>query len=316
MSKKAPSSGDDNNNVIPLLTIENTQQRKFKSPPSSRIEAAIEALLFSADKPITAEEIQIWLNLADLRSVYQTLRALQNGYTLQQRGFELIQVNRGWQLRTRSEFSEWILSMKEAKPVRLSKAALETLAIVAYQQPITKSEIEALRGVDSGAVIRALVEQRVLISAGRRKEHGSPIVYATGPHFLHLFGLRDLADLPRLKDLRSLTGGSDEIFPDEGVQTSGNIPITNLQDPEDSVKETTNPENIPLLHHNVLPWEPRRSSNLIDAEEQNDKPEELHNALQKRNPFLLFNMAMQIGNRNDREASISEDSPESSEDDN
>ncbi|MFT5682005.1 MAG: segregation and condensation protein B [Myxococcota bacterium] len=174
-------------------------------PPADHlIEAALEAMLLASDGPSTIDQLNLWLEDPGKRRVRTALHNLQTRWKRENRGITLVQVARGWQLRTDVRFARWVATMRGGKPMRLSKAALETLSVVAYRQPVTRSEIEELRGVDSGGVMRMLCERQLCHVIGRAEVPGRPLIYGTTPGFLSMFGLRDLSDLPTLRDLRAL----------------------------------------------------------------------------------------------------------------
>ena len=110
----------------------------------------------------------------------------------------------GWQLRTQRRYAQWVSRITEVKPLRLSTAAIETLSIIAYRQPTIRHDIESLRGVDCGGMVRNLIQRGLVKSVGRSEGVGRPLLYGTTPYFLEFFGLRDLSDLPALRDLREL----------------------------------------------------------------------------------------------------------------
>jgi segregation and condensation protein B len=173
-------------------------------------------MLLAAEGAMTVEELDTWLEQPGPRRVREALRGIQRRLRQERRGWQLVEVARGWQLRTDVTFSRWVSAMRGGKPTRLSKAALETLAVVAYRQPVTRAEIEELRGVDVGGVLRTVVERDLVTVVGRRDEPGRPLVYGTTTAFLSLFGLRNLSDLPTLRDLRALQEDSAE-GPSAGV---------------------------------------------------------------------------------------------------
>lgn len=187
-------------------------------PPAHLVVPAIEALLFAADGPLTEAKLDEHLGSPGLQAVRSGLSALGQRYA-EGSGVRLVQVAKGWQLRTDPRFSRWVSRMRGGRPVKLSKAALETLSIVAYRQPVTKSEIDELRGVDCGGVLRMLVERGLVAVQGRRDEPGRPLLYGSTQEFLVLFGLRDLSDLPTLRDLRELTDDDPRLGPlgDDGL---------------------------------------------------------------------------------------------------
>ncbi len=164
----------------------------------------VEALILAAREPLAAARLAQavpGLSAARARELADELRA---DYDREARGFELVEVAGGYQIRTRPELAEWVQRLELERPARLSRAALETLAVVAYRQPVTRAEIEHVRGVDCGPVLRTLLERDLLRIAGHREVPGRPMLYATTRRFLELFGLPGLEDLPSLRDLDEL----------------------------------------------------------------------------------------------------------------
>ncbi len=174
------------------------------SPPPHELEPAIEAILFAMNRPVSVEELNAWLSNPGKREIRTALRSIQDIMKDEHRGTQLREVARGWQIRTAPRFSKWVALAQGGKPTRLSKAALEALSIVAYRQPVTRNDIDDLRGVDSGAVVKVLIEHNLIEIVGRKQISGTPLLYGTTDNFLSLFNLRDLADLPTLSDLREL----------------------------------------------------------------------------------------------------------------
>ena len=121
--------------------------------------------------------------------------------------FRVEKVAGGYQFRTKVEYAPWIRRLKKVRPIRLSRAALETLAIVAYRQPVSRAEVEEIRGVDSGWVIASLMDKGLIRPVGRKSTPGRPLLYGTTKKFLEVFGLKDLKDLPTLKEMESLREG-------------------------------------------------------------------------------------------------------------
>jgi segregation and condensation protein B len=137
------------------------------------------------------------------RDVVRTLAELGDEYARDERGFRLQQVAGGYQLRTTRGNAEFVKALLAQRPVRLTRASLETLAVIAYRQPVTRPEIEAIRGVDVDAVLTTLAERRLVRVLGRKDVVGRPLLYGTTPEFLETFGLKDLASLPTLEELGS-----------------------------------------------------------------------------------------------------------------
>ena len=169
---------------------------------SKNLNSIIEALLFTSDRPLSAREIHSWLADETLSNIKNALEELQSEYDTMGRSFVLKEVAQGYQFRTKSEYAQFILRMLKASPTRLSRAALETLAIIAYKQPILRHEIERLRGVDVGGILRTLLEKDLIRIMGRKSLPGRPLIYGTAKKFLEVFGLRDLESLPKLKEIK------------------------------------------------------------------------------------------------------------------
>jgi segregation and condensation protein B len=184
------------------------------APPPETISEAhlrsvLESLVFVADRPMTAKELariartkkaEVERLLGDVRDETRT------------RGVQLVEVAGGWQFRSAAANAPFVRDLVAQKPVRLTRAQLETLAIVAYRQPITKPEVEDIRGVDSSSAFSVLLERGLLRILGRKEDVGRPLLYGTAPYFLEFFGLNALTDLPTLKEFTELTEESRVLF--------------------------------------------------------------------------------------------------------
>ena len=175
----------------------------------------IEALLFSAQKPLSIREITTAIKSAEgddspsefarvrEAEVAAAIEQLKTEYVEQGRAFQLIEKAEGWQLATDPKYAPWVRQLFPApKPARLSAPALETLAIIAYRQPITRADVEAVRGVNIDGVLQTLMERGLVKIAGRAEIPGRPLLYETTQFFLDHFGLRDLDELPNVEELR------------------------------------------------------------------------------------------------------------------
>ena len=169
----------------------------------------VEAMLYVAEKPLSAREIHSIIPDAKLPDIKSALKVLQYEYEAMGRSFTLKEVANGYQFRSRSEYGSYIMKMLQRSPNRLSKASMETLAIIAYKQPVLRQEVERLRGVDVGGILRALLEKDLIRVMGRKNLPGKPLIYGTTKKFLELFDLKDLESLPKLKEFKAL-GGQDE----------------------------------------------------------------------------------------------------------
>ncbi len=162
----------------------------------------IEAALFAASRPLTVEELAVLDSEASLADVRTALEQLREAYDFNQHAIELVEMAGGFQLLTRPAFAQALERAQfTVRASRLTAAALETLAIIAYRQPVGRSEIEEIRGVSAGGVLRSLQERGLIEVVGRSEALGRPLLYGTTPMFLELLGLKDLADLPRAEEL-------------------------------------------------------------------------------------------------------------------
>jgi segregation and condensation protein B len=165
----------------------------------------IESLLFVTETPLTMDHLKGILEGEETTAIKGAIDMLMIEYEQRNGGFVLKQVAGGYQFRTQGRYNEWIKRLIRPSTPRLSKAALETLAIIAYNQPIIRSNIEHIRGVDSGGVIRMLMERKLIRVLGRKEIPGRPLIYATTKHFLEVFELKDLKDLPTPKEIEELS---------------------------------------------------------------------------------------------------------------
>lgn len=176
----------------------------------------VEALLFAADIPLEAERIREVLELSDEAEARALVEELQTRYAAADRALSIVEVGGGYRMVTRPEIAPWLMRLAKARTrQRLSRPALETLAVVAYRQPVSRPEVDAIRGVNSDAVLDNLLERRLLRISGRKDAPGRPFLYETTRDFLVAFGLRDLGELPRIEGELSVpelaaTGGDGE----------------------------------------------------------------------------------------------------------
>jgi segregation and condensation protein B len=173
------------------------------------VKPIVEALLFASGKPLTAKEIHDCIPEAALGDIRAALSEIETDYETMGRSFALREVAGGYQFRTANDYAPYVLKLFKSSPSRLSRAALETLAIIAYKQPILRQEIERLRGVEAGGILRTLMEKELVKVVGRKNLPGKPLIYGTTRRFLEVFDLRDLDSLPKLREIKAL-GPSDE----------------------------------------------------------------------------------------------------------
>lgn len=182
----------------------------------------VEALLFASNKPTTVRELTNTLNLAfefmseriEEEQVEKALHVLIDKYNDEHYCFHIVQSGGGWQFLTKKEFHSTIATLDKTKYLkRLSNSALETLAIIAYRQPITKAEIEAIRGVNCDYAIQKLLEKELIVISGRREELvGKPLIYSTSQSFMDYFGMNSINDLPRLEEINAEHPQLDELI--------------------------------------------------------------------------------------------------------
>ncbi len=162
--------------------------------------ALIEALIFVSGTPLSIKEIQKVTGFPS-GEIEFLLRELMADYRNRESGLEIVEVAEGFQMVTRAEFSDYIRKLKSSTPPKLSAPAMETLAIIAYKQPITKAEVEEIRGVNSDGVIKNLLDRRLIRVVGKKEAPGRPLLYGTTREFLLYFGLKDLSELPTIREL-------------------------------------------------------------------------------------------------------------------
>jgi segregation and condensation protein B len=187
-----------------------------------RVRTIVETLLFLAERPVSVEEIR-QASGVDADRIEKALDQLSGHYREGPCGIVLHEVAGGWQLRSSPDNSAVARRFLKVKPQRLTRAALETLAIIAYRQPVTRPEVEEIRGVDCGAVVRALLDRKLLKILGKKEEPGRPILYGTSREFLEFFALKDLASLPTLREFHELSEEHREI-----VEKQPEAPVAGL----------------------------------------------------------------------------------------
>ncbi|HBE45775.1 MAG TPA: SMC-Scp complex subunit ScpB [Deltaproteobacteria bacterium] len=163
----------------------------------------VEAIFFSSPRPLTLKNLEKKLEVYPADEINDAINSLIDEYANSERAMEIVQVSHGYQMRTKIEYRDWVKRFVKEKDIELTRPMLEAIAIIAYKQPITKREIDRLRGVDSSRIIKHLLDRRLIEMAGRNDDIGSPIVFRTTDKFLELFGLKDLSDLPTYKEIES-----------------------------------------------------------------------------------------------------------------
>jgi len=191
---------------------------------TSELRAIVESLVFVSEAPLRPERIAEAIDV-DRGEVVRVLRELVTEYRQVKRGFLLEEVAGGYQFRTHPDHVDWVRRLNKSKPFRFSRAALETLAIIAYRQPITRAEIEYLRGVDSGGVVKTLLDRHLVRILGKKDIAGRPMIYGTTREFLEMFGLKDLSELPTLKEFSEIIPEADRVeeTPAEALETVSEV---------------------------------------------------------------------------------------------
>jgi segregation and condensation protein B len=230
----APDAADD---LAPEAPAEAREPRV-----SEELKSIIEALVYASPDPLTPKTLFKVLESEPREDVQASLDALLQDYAVAPGGLQLVEVAGGYQIVTRPELSEWVRRLfHERKSQKLSVAALETLAVIAYKQPVTAPEITEIRGVNAAGVVATLLERRLIKIAGRKQVVGRPFLYATTREFLIRFGLRDLNDLPKMEDMADVLGfeppsGLAEAGPSETL-----LPLDGDVDP-DKTLDTGEPQ--------------------------------------------------------------------------
>jgi segregation and condensation protein B len=196
---KAPDGDPESEPDVELLAPKSDAERA----------AIIETLIFVSDEPLTIRTIAAVLKEEDKEAIERTARALAEEFNQRNGGLQLREVAGGWQFATKPEYHEHVRAFLKTRPsAKLTIASLETLAVIAYRQPITVPEILEIRGVQSPSAIKTLLDKKLIVAKGRKETVGRPMMYGTSKDFLMQFGLKDLTELPSVEDFHDLSGGT------------------------------------------------------------------------------------------------------------
>lgn len=201
-----------------------------KTLGEERVRTVLESVLFVADRPLTLDQLFEATGI-DRVVLEKCLVQVRDRHPEGQSGVILHEVSGGWQFRTDSSSAEYVRRFLRVKPQRLTRAAVETLSIIAYRQPATRPEVEDIRGVDCGAVIKALLDRRLVKILGKKEEVGRPILYGTTDEFLQFFALKDLGALPTLREFQELTEEHQEIVEKEAPRPTAEGTLEAHADP-------------------------------------------------------------------------------------
>ncbi len=217
-------------------------QQPASNSPQTKLVSIIDSLLFVSDHPITQGEFEEILTEFSKTQIADALAELETLRSNEISGIQLSKIDNGYQYRTIKDNAEWIIRFNKAKPQRLSRASLETLSIVAYRQPMTRPEVDDIRGVDSSGVLKVLLERNMVKILGKKDEVGHPLLYGTTKEFLSFFNLNNLGDLPPLKEYTELGQESlaklQQLFP-EGMNVEQNIEAQNILPLDEAPTEET-----------------------------------------------------------------------------
>ncbi len=173
-------------------------------PQKNQLKYIIECLIFASDIPLTVEKIKAVLEDKSTKEIKVLIEELIQDYQNLDRGIFVREVANGFQFCTKPEYAHLVQKLRKTKPYNLTQPTLETLAIVAYRQPVTKAEIELVRGVDCGGVLRTLLEKKLIAIKGKKEVMGRPFLYVTTTRFLEVFGLENLSSLPSIEEIKQL----------------------------------------------------------------------------------------------------------------
>lgn len=209
MQAEATEVNDDDLSEVETMDMLEEEDSTLEFVEDKQAQSILESLLFSSDRPLgmgTFKQVFKGTNYKT-KDIKKALEALQTEYADVSRGVSLEEINGGWQLRTKVDNMDFLRKLAKARPFKLSGPALEVLAIIAYKQPIVKSEVDDIRGVESGHLVRALMEKSLVCFQGKSELPGKPMQYGTTRKFLEIFGLRNLRELPSLDEI-------DQLLPD------------------------------------------------------------------------------------------------------
>ena len=196
------------------------------------IEQIIEAILFSSSQAISFKQLSALIEIEGSRELRKLVQNLNQQYTVSGRVFRIQEVAGGFQMRTEAQFRPWIKRLEPIKPIKLSLPTIETLAIVAYKQPITRANVEFIRGVDSTYTIRNLLQRKLIKVVGKEPVPGRPILYGTTKFFLEVFGLKNINNLPSLEELDMVQEPEAEMTPVEPDQEAADLLKSSAEQPE------------------------------------------------------------------------------------
>jgi len=225
------------------VEIQKANEEELRDPVKAK--QIVEALLFASGKPLTVGEIRKVVKALTPTDISKIILGLKEDYQREQRSFEMVEIANGFEIATKKEFAPWILKIElQKKAKQVTQSALETLSILAYKQPVTRAEVEELRGVDISGVLSTLVERNLVNIVGKKEVPGRPFLYGTTEKFLEHFGLSSLKDLPDISEIKMLVESSVKKEDLIGTTHVVNVPEGNESAPEEvmtteTIKEET-----------------------------------------------------------------------------
>lgn len=190
----------------------------------------IEALLFAAPEPLTMSRIKTIVPGTEPKDIMESIEELRTEYEETSRAFQIVEVANGWQLTSKADYAIWVDKLFESRgKAKLSKAALETLAVVAYKQPVVRSSIESIRGVNVDSVLRTLMERDLIRIVGRADGPGRPLLFGTTKEFLLRFGISRISDLPKLEEIEQLTGEKAAVVEGLALEEGGTEGMSQIE---------------------------------------------------------------------------------------
>ncbi len=212
--QETPSVSDES--VAAVLAGEGEESIRLQALEERELKAILESLLFVTAEPVPLERLMVALGTVSKSELRHALQSLREDFDREGRGVQMVELAGGYQIVTRAEHAPWIKRLAKAKASpKLSRSGMESLAIIAYKQPIVRAEIEQIRGVDVSTVLRTLLERKLIRMVGRKDVPGRPIMYGTTKLFLQQFGLSDLSQLPPLREFKELGEAEQAMLPVE-----------------------------------------------------------------------------------------------------
>ena len=248
-------------------------------------EQIIEALIFASDSPLSGKKIrEIVPEISSDKQVKKIIEEIDEKYEKQNSPFKIIELAGGFQIVTRDIYATWISQLyKTRSRAKLTRKGLETLASIAYKQPVTKQEVEHIRGVNADGVIRTLIERNLITVKGREKAPGNPLLYGTTDYFLEYFGLADISHLPKLKEIDELLKGDSKFLESlDQVALEQMMPeALGLSSMDDEEEATVTAEIVEAEEANPEDQEPPEDIPGVDSENENQDDEEENGDEQK-----------------------------------